>query len=130
MAGQLTIDTLKASSGVLSTQNGMDGIPKAWANFNGTTAAVNLGFNISSITKNSTGNFTLNFATAMPNANYAVTFGVCGGSPNSGFVGSVFSSSQYGGPALKSTTQCQIAYNDYTATVRDFTQLYVAVSGT
>mgnify|MGYP000388481891 CR=1 FL=1 len=43
MAGQLTIDTLKASSGVLATQNGMTGIAKAWVTFqggNGNTAGV------------------------------------------------------------------------------------------
>ena len=37
MAGALTISTLKDSSGVLATQNGMTGIPKAWVTFNGST---------------------------------------------------------------------------------------------
>jgi len=73
MAGQLTIDTLKASSGVLATQNGMTGIAKAWVNFNGTgTVAIVGSFNVSSITDNGTGDYTVNFTTAMPNANYAV----------------------------------------------------------
>lgn len=72
MAGQLTIDTLKASSGVLATQNGMTGIAKAWANFSATggTITINNSFNVSSITYVSTGIFTVNFTTAMPNANY------------------------------------------------------------
>lgn len=73
MAGQLTIDTLSAGSGVLATQNGMTGIAKAWVNFNGTgTVAIRDSFNVSSITDNGTGDFTINFTTAMPNANYAV----------------------------------------------------------
>lgn len=74
MAGQLTIDTLKASSGVLATQNGMTGIAKAWVNFNGTgTVAIRDSFNVSSITDNGTGDYTVNFTTAMPNANYVAT---------------------------------------------------------
>ena len=72
MAGQLTIDTLKASSGVLATQNGMTGIAKAWCNYNGNTQTINGSFNISSVTYNGTGNYTYNFTTAMPNANYSV----------------------------------------------------------
>lgn len=77
MAGSLTISTLKDSSGVLATQNGMTGIAKAWVNFNGTgTVAIRSSFNVSSITDNGTGNYTVNFTTAMPNANYA-TVGTC-----------------------------------------------------
>lgn len=74
MAGQLTIDTLKASSGVLATQNGMTGIAKAWVNFTATGGTVvnNGSFNISSVTRISTGNFTVSFTTTMPNANYSV----------------------------------------------------------
>ena len=75
MAGQLTIDTLKAGSGVLATQNGMTGIAKAWVNFAGSTGAINgTSFNVSSVTRNSTGQYTVNFTTAMPNANYCATF--------------------------------------------------------
>lgn len=72
MAGQLTISTLNDSSGVLATQNGMSGIAKAWVNFNGTgTVAIRASFNVSSITDNGTGLYTVNFTTAMPDANYS-----------------------------------------------------------
>lgn len=75
MAGTLTISTLKNDTGVLATQNGMTGIAKAWVNFNGTgTVAIRDSFNVSSITDNGTGNYTVNFTTAMPNANYALSF--------------------------------------------------------
>ena len=74
MAGALTISTLNDSSGVLATQNGMTGISKAWVNFNGTgTVAIRDSFNVSSITDNGTGDYTINFTTAMPNANYSVS---------------------------------------------------------
>ena len=50
------------------------GSAKAWVNFNGTgTVAIRAAFNVSSITDNGTGDYTLNFTTAMPDANYAPT---------------------------------------------------------
>lgn len=72
MAGTLVIDTLKASSGALATQNGMTGICKAWVYFNGSTASIRGSFNVSSISKTGTGDYTVNFTTALPDANYAV----------------------------------------------------------
>ena len=78
MAGSLTLSTLKDSSGVLATQNGMTGIAKAWLNYNGATQTINNSFNVSSVTRNSTGYFTVNFITAMPNANYAQSLATSG----------------------------------------------------
>jgi hypothetical protein len=75
MAGTLTIDTLKASSGVLATQNGMTGIAKAWVNYNAVTQTIRSSFNVSSVTYLATGKFQVNFSTAMPNANYGFAFG-------------------------------------------------------
>ena len=49
---------------------------RAWVNFNGTgTVAIRDSGNVSSITDNGTGDYTVNFTTAMPDANYAVTLG-------------------------------------------------------
>ena len=45
---------------------------RAWVNFDGTgTVAIRASFNVSSITDNGTGDYTVNFTTAMPDANYA-----------------------------------------------------------
>ena len=50
----------------------VNGTAKAWVNFNGTGAvAIRRAFNVASITDNGTGNYTLNFTTAMTDANYA-----------------------------------------------------------
>jgi hypothetical protein len=47
---------------------------RAWVNFNGTgTVAIRASGNVSSITDNGTGDYTVNFTNAMPNANYAFT---------------------------------------------------------
>ena len=48
---------------------------RAWVNFNGTgTVAIRASGNVSSITDNGVGLYTVNFTNAMPNVNY----GVCG----------------------------------------------------
>jgi hypothetical protein len=71
MAGRLTISTLNNDTGVLATQNGMTGIAKAWVQYNGSTSTIIGSFNVGSVTKNGTGDYTVNFTTAMPNSNYS-----------------------------------------------------------
>jgi hypothetical protein len=72
MAGKIVASTINDDTGVLATQNGMTGIAKAWVNFDGTgTVAIRDSFNVSSITDNGTGDYTVNFTTALPNANYS-----------------------------------------------------------
>ena len=45
---------------------------KAWVNFNGTdTVAIRASYNVSSITDNGTGDYTVHFTTAMADPNYA-----------------------------------------------------------
>ena len=45
---------------------------RAWVNFNGTgTVAIRASGNVTSITDNGTGEYTVNFTTAMPDANYS-----------------------------------------------------------
>lgn len=47
---------------------------RAWVNFNGTgTVAIRESGNVSSITDNGTGDYTVNFATAMPDTNYSIS---------------------------------------------------------
>ena len=83
VAGTTTL-TLPASSGTVLDDASV-GVCRAWVNFNGTgTVAIRAAFNVSSITDNGTGNYTVNFTTAMPDNNYAsptsVSRGTGGGS--------------------------------------------------
>lgn len=51
---------------------------RAWVNFNGTgTVAIRSSFNVSSITDNGTGDYTVNFTNALPDTNFTgnVTIG-------------------------------------------------------
>lgn len=58
---------------------------RAWVNFNGTGAvAIRASGNVTSITDNGTGDYTVNFTTAMPDANYSYV--VSGGTPGTAFV--------------------------------------------
>jgi hypothetical protein len=66
------------SSGVLSFNSGYGSVAaayacRAWVNFNGTgTVAIRASANVSSITDNGTGDYTINMTTAMPDINYNV----------------------------------------------------------
>jgi hypothetical protein len=55
---------------------------RAWVNFNGTsTVAIRASGNVSSITDNGTGDYTVNFTTAMPDANFSAVATVSRFSP-------------------------------------------------
>jgi hypothetical protein len=56
---------------------------RAWVNFNGTgTVAIRASGNVSSITDEGVGDYTVNFTTAMPDANYATTGSAGDGTSN------------------------------------------------
>lgn len=93
MAGTVIADAVQAAStSQLVIKNGVALTPptindvngtqigtfcRAWVNFNGTgTVAIRASFNVSSITDNGTGDYTVNFTNAMPDANYNAVFGV------------------------------------------------------
>jgi hypothetical protein len=76
----LKIDTILHSDGTQTTEPSIPALDqrmaKAWVNFNGTgTVAIRRAFNVSSITDNGAGSYTVNFTTAMPDANYAPAYG-------------------------------------------------------
>lgn len=72
----LRVNTIQDSTG--SSSPTINGLAKAWVNFNGTgTVAIRASLNVSSITDNNTGNFTVNMTTAMTDSNYSAV-GSCG----------------------------------------------------
>jgi hypothetical protein len=75
------------SNGTVSTSsaNVIQGSAKAWVNFDGSGGAIRNSFNVSSITVIGTGQYTVNFTTAMPNTNYVPLCGAdWGGGQNIG----------------------------------------------
>jgi hypothetical protein len=78
------------SNGTVSTSsaNVIQGSAKAWVNFNGVGgASVRASYNVSSVTYVTTGAYTINFTSALPDANYAWTIGSWNnGTGNGGWV--------------------------------------------
>ncbi len=83
------MSTIKATT--LSTQSNatvpidtvVNGTAKAWVNFNGTgTVAIRASFNVSSITDNGVGSYTVNFTTVMQDANYSAVVSAGDGGAN------------------------------------------------
>jgi len=71
----LKVNTIQNTSAAHSstTEQIAQGRAKAWVNMNAEPAeSIRDSFNVSSFTDNGTGDFVINFATALSNANYAV----------------------------------------------------------
>ena len=70
-----TFAQLVAAGSITTTElsaNVASGIAKAWVNFNGTgTVAIRASYNVSSITDNNVGDYTVNFTTPLADANYS-----------------------------------------------------------
>jgi len=94
---------------------------RAWVNFNGEgTVAIRASGNVSSITDNGTGDYTVNFATAMPDANYAVNL-------TSGGTTARTTANSPGGAGSFSTTSCPVVgFIDSTSSFTD--QAFMSVS--
>lgn len=113
MAGQITAATL--DSGTASTAptfkasgTEIGKLARAWVSYNGTTQTVNNSFNVSSITRNAAGDYTINFTTALPNANYSVSFGLnAQGATDCRCTALIKSASGTTAPSLMSTTQLE-----------------------
>lgn len=80
---------------------------RAWVNFNGTgTVAIRSSGNVSSITDNGVGDYTVNFTTALPDANYAValTAGGIGASDPTAWIAGTTTPTTYTTTAVRINT--------------------------
>ena len=77
----LKVTNIQDTSGgnSLTTAQLYSGAAKAWVNFDGTgavgTQTIRSSFNVSSVYKNGTGDYTVNFSSALVDANHVVQFG-------------------------------------------------------
>jgi hypothetical protein len=93
---------------------------RAWVNFNGTgTVAIRASGNVTSITDNGTGEYTVNFTSAITDANYATVLGQerARAGSDAGFVGSY----------SQSTASVRINTRNIAGTLIDFEGVDVAV---
>ena len=113
----LRVNNITDASGGSSSLSA-PGAAKAWVNFNGTgTVAIRAALNVTSITDNAVGDYTVNFTTALADANYSVCYG--GGDSGSNMGRSVTSSTTTG---HRVTTR-----NTNNAGLVDDSQVFVAV---
>jgi hypothetical protein len=95
---------------------------RAWVNFNGTgTVAIRASGNVTSITDNGTGDYTVNFTTAMPDANYGVTLGV-----NALTDACFIKLGKSSGLAVPTTSSCPVITSNFQATLFDAPGVFVA----
>jgi len=96
---------------------------RAWVNFNGTTASpstIRGSGNVSSVTKNGTGDYTVNFTTAMVDANYSISVaGIEGAS--GGTISKISNAAAY------TTTAVRISYNAAGSAPYDVSTACVAI---
>jgi hypothetical protein len=111
-----------ASTGQMSTTNGAGSVAlaydaRAWVNFNGTgTVAIRASGNVSSITDNGTGDYTVNFSTAMPDANYAICMGPASPSSTSGtWIAGVINANANSAPYYSAplAASCRVVFGNF-----------------
>lgn len=120
----LTTPTLSGAAPATPVANRLyaDLMPKAWCRFDGTAAgpiSPTADVNVTDITDNGTGDYTINFTTALANANYAV-LGTSAGSR-------LLSVSSAAG---LTTTSARMTSRDDTGTLSDAAVVCVLVMGT
>ena len=118
------------TSGIIKIQsNGVTTNALAWVNFNGTgTVAIRASYNVSSITDNGTGDYTINFATALSDANYCVVASAAGiASTANVFI----QPNTYSGPNIQAPTTSAVRFDCVNSggTTYDSTYINVAVFG-
>jgi len=91
---------------------------RAWVNFAGATGAINASGNVTSVTRNGAGDYTVNFTTAMPDANYSVSVGVVSSSSINQIMGTV--GSQLAGSYRFTTVNAGVSAVDAPTTMVTF----------
>ena len=97
---------------------------RAWVNFNGTsTVTIRASYNVSSITDNGTGDYTVNFTTAMADANYSAV-GSAGKGASGGGGGRQVTTNCLANPT---TSACRINTTDGGGVVNDLEFISIAI---
>jgi len=109
MAGTIVADTIQDGAGnSTAMDNAIYGSAKAWVTFNGSTGSpsINSSYNVSSVTSNGTGDYTITFTNALASANFVVSGSSVGQTAGSGYYGNIGGSNQ-----TNTTTTCRVVFN-------------------
>jgi hypothetical protein len=102
---------------------------RAWVNFDGTasgTISPRASGNVTSITKNATGDYTVNITTAMPDANYATLITSSSGFPTN-FMANIAANASQSAVVAPTTSAMRFATRNGGNTATDFAYLNVAI---
>lgn len=119
--------TTADASGIVKLQsNGVTTNALAWANFDGTTnpGTIRSQYNVSSVTKNGTGDYTVNFTNALSDANYSAV--TCSGNNAAGSQGAW--TVPYSVAASLTSSFRMIAFSN-SGSVQDQNQVMLAIFG-
>lgn len=114
---RLTTISNQSGSATVPSETVINGSAKAWVNFNGTgTVAIRASFNVSSITDNGTGDYTVNFTNALTDANYVITYSSSTVATDPASIFNRMANTAYGN-SIPTTSALRIrtGYNYYTA---------------
>lgn len=121
--------TLATAESTLAQFNASGAAPvyaaRAWVNFNGVgTVSIRSAGNVTSITDNNVGNYTVNFTTAMPDTNYTVSGGANDGSDGAATVSNIRA-------GTVNTTSVRVVSNyaaaGGTTALFDYSNIYVVI---
>ena len=110
------VSTSKLFNGAVTTAKlgsaEVSGLCKAWVNFNGTgVVAIRASYNVSSITDNDTGTYTVNFTTAMVDTNYCLN-----GTGNRSSTGSTLVCQDFSPITARTTSSIMVRFEDVNTT--------------
>jgi len=111
-------------SGVMKLQsNGVTTNALAWVNFNGASGAIRASYNVSSVTRNSAGNYTVTFTNTLSDANYSTSWAV------SANAGNAFGGYESSSTARTTSAVTVLSINTSTAAAGDCSLGSVAIFG-
>jgi hypothetical protein len=122
--GVITTDDLAANAVTTAKlgTNEASGLCKAWVNFNGTgTVAIRDSYNVSSITDDGTGVYTVNLATALEDVNYAVSANCSRGGGATNLV------TETNRTNANTSSSVAVAFRDSGFALQDMDYVYVAI---
>ena len=125
MASELRVNTIKDASGnnSIATSFIAEGSAKVWVNFDGTAGSLSPrdSHNVTSLTDNGTGDYTITIASDMGNTNYS-SVGSGQNTSNTNY-GTVFN------PASVATGTLQVKYHNASEAIKDGAQQNVLIHG-
>jgi hypothetical protein len=124
----IVAQTLSNGTVSTSTANCIRGSARAWVNFDGLNSpySIRASYNVSSITRNATGYYTINMTNALPDVNYSVTGSSAVSAGNLTGI-TVFTGTSSATYVAGTTTSFNIAVSNYTVAILDSPAISISV---